>query len=187
MPTWDATLPANATKIRAAPQLIQNNWGAIEQASASFRPIALNLAKQAVDPAVVANTVTIFSKENAAAYLNTYVETTGSNSNSFQVCKVRSFFQAVTSGAGSYFLFDFNGYEKSYGLLRVFKATSPSTSRGLGFVTWNGVAPTVDNIAGTFHGSVLSFSVSGTQIFINVDSNSIGTISWYYDATNPEQ
>lgn len=68
---FDPSLPANATKLRLAPGVIQDNWVAIEEAGASFKPYAINLNNRTQigaipnDPAAIADTYITYCKETS--------------------------------------------------------------------------------------------------------------------------
>lgn len=68
--TWDPNQPANATKLRNAPGVIQNNWNAIEQADTSFEPQGLNLADRTAlalgDPTPIATSYIAYCKQDPA-------------------------------------------------------------------------------------------------------------------------
>lgn len=68
---YDATQPANATKIRNLGVVIRPNWVAIERAESSFKPYAINLANRTPllvpnDPAAIANSYIVYCKQDAA-------------------------------------------------------------------------------------------------------------------------
>jgi len=64
---WDASLPANSTKIRLGPAVIRDNWQAIQQADSTFRPYAINLTDRT--PLAVSNNPTAISGSNNACTL----------------------------------------------------------------------------------------------------------------------
>lgn len=70
---YDATKPANNEKIRNLGVAIRPNWQAIEEADATFKPYAINLANRTPlivpnDPAAIANTFILYCKEDASGF-----------------------------------------------------------------------------------------------------------------------
>jgi len=68
---FDPSLPADSTKLRLAPGVIQDNWEAIEEADSSFKPYAVNLNNRTPlavpnDPVAIANAYLVYSKDDAA-------------------------------------------------------------------------------------------------------------------------
>lgn len=68
---FDPALPANSTKLRLAPGVIQDNWSAIEEAQSSFKPYAVNLNNRtplgvANDPVAIADAYIAYCKDDAA-------------------------------------------------------------------------------------------------------------------------
>lgn len=69
---FDPTLPADSTKLRLAPGVIQANWAAIEDAETSFKPIAINLNNRTPlvpsnDPAAITDAYLLYCKDVTAA------------------------------------------------------------------------------------------------------------------------
>ena len=75
---WDITQPTNTTKLRNLGVVIRPNWSAIETADSTFIPEALNLADRTAgvivptDPAVIADTVILYSKQDGAGKPQAY-------------------------------------------------------------------------------------------------------------------
>jgi hypothetical protein len=68
---FDPALPANSTKLRLAPGVIQDNWVAIQEAQTSFKPYAVNLNNRtplgvANDPAAIADAYITYCKDDGA-------------------------------------------------------------------------------------------------------------------------
>lgn len=68
---FDPTLPANSTKLRLAPGVIQNNWVAIQDGESTFKPKAINLNNRTPlaspnDPTAIANAFLLYCKDDAA-------------------------------------------------------------------------------------------------------------------------
>jgi len=68
---FDPALPANSTKLRLAPGVIQDNWVAIEEAQSSFKPQAINLDNRTPlavsnDPTAIADAYITYCKDDAA-------------------------------------------------------------------------------------------------------------------------
>lgn len=69
---WDATLPADSTKIRDLGTVIRPNWVAIEQAGSTFKPYAVNFIDRTpsvapIDPVAVSGSMVLYCKRDAAA------------------------------------------------------------------------------------------------------------------------
>ena len=69
---WDKTKPQDSTKIRNLGNVITPNWDAIESAADTFMPQAINFADRTPlgvpsDPAVLAATVKLYSKQDTAS------------------------------------------------------------------------------------------------------------------------
>lgn len=71
---WDATKPSNSQKLRDSPASITDNWSAIVNADATFKPVAINLASQVVDATAIAATNILYCKSGA-----TYIIDASSN------------------------------------------------------------------------------------------------------------
>jgi len=81
---WDKTLPQGSTKIRNLGDVITPNWDAIETADSTFLPQALNLADRdalaiASDPTAIADSVILYSKQDAAGNPQAYFIDPSSN------------------------------------------------------------------------------------------------------------
>jgi hypothetical protein len=69
---FDPDLPANETKLVAAPGVIQNNWAAIEQGDDSFLPYSINLYNRTDDgslnddPDYLATAYKLYCKEDSS-------------------------------------------------------------------------------------------------------------------------
>ncbi len=67
---FDPALPANSTKLRLAPGVIQDNWAAIEEGQSSFKPEAINLNNRTPlggvpnDPTAIADTYITYCKDD---------------------------------------------------------------------------------------------------------------------------
>ena len=61
--TFDPSQPTNTTKIRLLGQVIRPNWLAIEQATSSFRPYAINLRDRTVAPPGIPDPTAISSPD----------------------------------------------------------------------------------------------------------------------------
>ena len=62
---WDTTQPTTATKLRLVPSVINPNWVAIQNGEVPC--VKWRLSEQAADPALVANAVQLYSKEDATS------------------------------------------------------------------------------------------------------------------------
>lgn len=67
---WDATQPADATKIRNAASVIRDNNSAISTADSSFKPEGLNLANRTPlavsnDPTAISDAYVLYCKEDS--------------------------------------------------------------------------------------------------------------------------
>lgn len=76
--SWDKTQPTDTTKLRNLGVVIRPNWEAIETADSTFIPEALNLADRtaaglANDPTAIADTVILYSKQDASGDPQAYV------------------------------------------------------------------------------------------------------------------
>ena len=74
---FDKTQPQGSTKIRNLGDVITPNWDAIETGDSTFLPQALNLADRdslaiASDPTAIADSVILYSKQNAAGKPQAY-------------------------------------------------------------------------------------------------------------------
>lgn len=68
---FDPSLPANSTKLRLAPGVIQNNWAAIEEGLSSFKPQSINLDNRTPlavsnDPTAIPDTYITYCKDDAS-------------------------------------------------------------------------------------------------------------------------
>ena len=68
---FDKTLPSNTTKIRNYPTVLTGNFAGIQEADNTFLPIAINFADRTPlpdpnDPAALAATVKVYSKQDGA-------------------------------------------------------------------------------------------------------------------------
>ena len=77
---WDRELPANNTKIRYYPTVLQDNFSAIEQGGDSLQLWKINMIQRnaipsapVVTPARVDNTMQMYSKQNADGLTDLYV------------------------------------------------------------------------------------------------------------------
>jgi len=71
--TWNASLPANSTKIRDYPTVLTNNFVAIEQGDSSLNQWAINLIDRnvipsapPVDPTAITDNITLYTKPDAS-------------------------------------------------------------------------------------------------------------------------
>ena len=63
---WNASLPANATKIREAPEVIQDNWAAIETGDSTFQPQQINFKKLAGNASLITDVMVSFCTNDTA-------------------------------------------------------------------------------------------------------------------------
>lgn len=74
---FDKTQPTDTTKLRNLGTVIRPNWEAIQEASASFMPEALNLADRTAlgvpnNPTAIADSVIVYSKQDGAGKPQAY-------------------------------------------------------------------------------------------------------------------
>lgn len=74
---WSKVEPQNTTKLRRLGIVIRPNWEAIEEADATFKPQALNLADRTPlvapnDPTAIAASVILYSKQDGAGKPQVY-------------------------------------------------------------------------------------------------------------------
>lgn len=68
---FDPSLPANSTKLRLAPGVIQDNWVAIQDGESTFKPKVVNLNNRTVsgptdDPTAIADAFLLYCKDDSA-------------------------------------------------------------------------------------------------------------------------
>jgi len=63
---WNKTQPTGSSKIRNAPDLITDNWAAIEAGDPTLKYEKLNLNKQSVDPTEITDAFILFAKANTS-------------------------------------------------------------------------------------------------------------------------
>lgn len=61
---WDKSQPQDTSKIRLTPALIRANWDALEEGGVPFD--LLQLAEQALDPAAIASSGQLYSKQSGS-------------------------------------------------------------------------------------------------------------------------
>lgn len=89
---WDKTLPTNSTKIRDYPDVLTNNFTAIEEGVTTLQNWKFNLIQRnaipsapAVTPARIDNVMQLFAKQNAASRTDLYVLDDRATANTIQI------------------------------------------------------------------------------------------------------
>lgn len=166
---FDPSLPADSTKLRLAPGVIQDNWVAIQDGETSFKPKAINLNNRTVsgptdDPTAIADTFILYCKNDAAGNAELYG--INDNSNIIQMTKGAP----TVAATGITFL--------AGGLLLAWGQSSTGTTVTItGMTTIYQVVATVRDTSGTpTDRNIAINSISGNQFTIY--SSSSGQVNW---------
>jgi len=188
---YDSTQPTDTTKIRNLGVVIRPNWVAIETGDATFQPQALNLISRpsvpvATDPTVIADTYTMYCKEDANGNVLPYGigPTPGGLAPGVisQIPRVKSG-TTVIAGSGTTTLFDLTGEPDSYGPLYIWRVDSAnSQAYATAFFTWN---TTRLNFLQTAANTSIT-SVQGANPLVTITTSTGMTVTWFYFNMFPE-
>ena len=103
---WDATKPANDTKIRLYPTTLQANFNAIETGDSSLKYDALNIQEQGSDPSRIDDCMIIYSKQDGAGETELFVLDDQNPANAIQMTEIGYLGSQSTSLGMSQFSFD---------------------------------------------------------------------------------
>ena len=169
---FDPSLPADSTKLRLAPGVIQDNWAAIQDGETTFKPKAINLNNRTVsgptdDPTAIADAFLLYCKDDAAGNAEFY----GINESSDIIQLTKGAPTVATTGitflAGGLLL----GWGQS--------ATGAGLITVTGMTTIYQVVATVSDSSGTpTDRNIAINSSSGAANQFTVYSSSAGQVKW---------
>ena len=167
--SWDKTQPQGSTKLRNLGDVINPNWAAIETADDTFKPIAVNLDKNAVDRTAIADAVITYNKNNELYAIDP----------SSVVTKLTG--GSLTAAANGHLLLP-NGFKMNWGIIASNGSTAVSKTFESAFtsaVYSITLTPVTDNgtrTATIVGGSVINtkFSIKSSNAGMNVYYMAIG-------------